>query len=91
MKAALLTYDGTTYRLSARAVTDLAERGIIVEDPVNRGRYELATGRLIEEVEPLATFGGFVSGDTARGEGEGGRLRRMIAVAFQHRDRQGGR
>ena len=90
MKPGRLTYDGTTYVLDPRVVADLLERGVIVADPVNRGRYDLSPDHRIDEVEPLASFGGYVSGDVARGEDDRGRLRRMIAVAFQHRDSHGG-
>ncbi len=91
MKSGQLTYDGTTYRLDAGAVAELLGRGVIVADPMSPGRYDLSPDHLIEEVESVASFGGFVSGDVARGEDDPGRLRRVIAVAFQHRDGQGGR
>ena len=91
MKGGRLTYDGTTYRLDAHAVDRLLEHRVIRADPANRGRYELSPDHAIEEVEPLASFAGFLGGDTARGEADPGRLRRMIAVAFQHRDGHGGR
>jgi hypothetical protein len=89
MRGGVLSYNGTTYRLSAEEVADLLTRGVIVADPMTRDAYELAGEHLIEEIEGSATVVDHRTGDEARGEGTDVIRQKMLAVRYQHRDGQG--
>jgi hypothetical protein len=91
MQAGELTYDGTTWRIDPAAIPDLVDRGVILPDPMNPGRFDLSPAHRIEEVEEHAAFERFQAGDEVRGESAAGGRRRLFAVSLLHRDGQGGR
>jgi hypothetical protein len=79
MKGGVLSYNGTTYRLSAAEVEDLLGRGVIVADSIAPDAFELAREHTIDEI-----------GAEARGEGGDLVRQKMLAVRYMHRDGQGG-
>jgi alkylhydroperoxidase family enzyme len=85
----LLSYDGTTYRLTAAEVETLLARGVIVVDPLTPSSFELARDHLIEELGSDPVVVDHETGAEARREGTDEVRQRMLAVRYMHRDGQG--
>jgi hypothetical protein len=89
MRDGVLSYNGTTYRLSAAEADDLLARDVIVRDPMTPHAYELARDHLIEEIGTDPAVVDYHTGADARGEGDDVIRQKMLAVRYQHRDGDG--
>lgn len=90
VKRGVLSYNGTTYRLSPTQVRDLLARGIIVADPMAAGVFELAREHTIDEIGAGVAVVEYQTGAEARGEGDDVVRQKMLSVRYMHRDGQGG-
>jgi hypothetical protein len=91
MKGGTLSYNGTTYLLTASEIEDLLARGVIVPDLITAHAFELAADHVIEEIGADPVIVDHRTGAEARGEGDEKTRQRMLAVRYQHRDGEGGR
>lgn len=90
MKGGVLSYNGTTYRLSAAGVEDLLKRGVITADAMTPNAYELVGDHFIDEAAAVAAVLDYSTGAEARGDGDDVVRQKMLSVRYMHRDGQGG-